>query len=137
MRRSILLLSLLLGALAISASATIPRRMLLGACEDKCDKDYEDNVRRCIADTQLGTPPDIKKEDAGGMEAKAYVPPTDTSFQLAEKKCRELQQPELDTCKTKCKPADTPDCGKVSMECDDSFKKGTLLAAWCRQSKGC
>jgi len=135
MRRSILLVSLLLAALMISASATTPRRMLLDACEDKCDQEYENNVRRCIAETKLGTPPEIKKEDQG-MMTKAYVPPTDTSFQLAEQKCRELQQPDRDACKAKCKPANV-DCGKVATECDDSFTKGTLLAAWCRQSKGC
>lgn len=55
-------------------------------------------------------------------------------FQLAEKECRRLQDPELTKCKAGC---NKKDCVAIGKKCDDSFDKGTMLAAWCRQKEGC
>lgn len=127
MKCSVVLLSLLLVALVSSASAASrPRRMLLDACEDKCQREYDANVRKCIADTKLGEPPVIK--------TFAYVPPKDTALQLAEQKCEELQAPQLEACKAKCKPADT---GNDCKKCDERYGADTQQAKWCRVAKGC
>jgi hypothetical protein len=131
-----------------SAAANTPRRALLDAysdCLDKCTAEYNKNVEKCIAGTKLGEPPAIASVGAVFVEA-AYVPPDKTAFQLTEKRCRELQDPEFTKCKYNCgkkecddceeeKPG--KDCGRVSKKCDEHFKEGTLLAAWCRTSNGC
>jgi hypothetical protein len=63
--------------LATPTAAASSRRMLLGTCEDDCSKTYEDNVKKCIADTKLGEPPAIAPA-MGGMVAMEYKPPVDT-----------------------------------------------------------
>jgi hypothetical protein len=130
-----------------SAAANTPRRALLDAhsdCLDKCTNEYNKNVEKCIAETQLGEPPAIKSFGAAsGNVSTAYVPPDKTAFELTKKRCRELQDPEFTKCKSNCeekKPEEKKSekgCEEVSKQCDENFKKGTLLAAWCRTSKGC
>ena len=58
-------------------------------------------------------------------------------FELVEEDCRKLQGPELDKCLMEGCKKDKKDCTAVGKKCDDSFKEGTMLAAWCRQEEGC
>lgn len=250
--------------LATPTAAASSRRMLLGTCEDDCSKTYEDNVKKCIADTKLGEPPAIAKADVGKADMFVdYVPPTDTGrdtmgdqahdvcshtscmcahaphdlagcrqpwqdnvytaivggeplkwerrvhghgphlscvschathgmcvacmvhgghrcmpgfawgcaamlttqpafnvrmcdvswrksrnlsvhlagsvahpagFQLAEKECRRLQDPELQKCKAAC---NKKDCNAIVKKCNDAFNEGSMLAAWCSKKEGC
>lgn len=128
------MLALACGLLVLlTAPGSANARMLLGTCEDDCQSDYEKNVKKCIAETKLGEPP-ATKAAAGAMAALAYVPPKDTGFELAEKECRRLQEPELNKCKLGC---NKKDCVAIGKKCDDTFDKGTMLAAWCREKEGC
>jgi hypothetical protein len=135
---------------ASSAAAITPRRALLDAysdCQDKCRNEYNNNVQKCIAETKIGDPPAMHSAGVASAEAAmAYIPPDKTAFQLTEKRCRELQDPEFTKCKYNCgkkecddcdKKKPEKDCGEVSKTCDEHFKEGTLLAAWCRTSNGC
>lgn len=133
-----LLLLALLASTAAADNTNKPRRMLLGTCEDDCTDQYNKNVQRCIADTQLGKPPALAPP-AGGLAAAnalAYIPPDMTGFELVEKECKSKQDPELAKCKADCKPKG-PDCTAVGKKCDASFQPGSMLAAWCRQESGC
>lgn len=130
-----LLASLLLAVLLAAPRADA--RALLATCEEDCQVIYEKNVKKCISETQLGEPPAIQAQGTAKAAAKAaadYVPPKDTGFELAEKECRRLQDPELAKCKEGC---NKKDCVAIAKKCDDSFDKGTMLAAWCRQKEGC
>lgn len=73
------LAALLVAVVLVAPSAAAsPRRALLNSCEDECTKTYEDNVKKCIAETKLGEPPALEKKQAVAMGALAYVPPKDT-----------------------------------------------------------
>ena len=132
----------LLAALLATAMASTPRRLLgnnklQDSCTDSCTATYNDNVQKCIADTDLGQPPVIGAASPGYgamPPPQAYVKPQQTAMQLAESKCRDLQAPELKKCTDACNKPATPSCAQ---QCDDSFGAGKLLAAWCRKAQGC
>jgi hypothetical protein len=110
---------------------------MLLSCEDDCQKDYENNVARCIAETQLGTPPVpagvTATKSANSAYSAIYVAPQKTSFEVVETECRRLQNDELNGCKAAC----GPDCNQVAKTCRSAFNAGTLMEAYCKKAKGC
>lgn len=155
MKQPSAILAVMLVVLACTAStnaAPTPRRLLAistiqqqtqqDVCMAQCQTDYQDNVQKCIADTNMGEPPAIayttsapvaQAGSAMSAPAQEYVRPTQTAFQMAESKCRDLQMPQLQMCQASC----VPPVESCAEKCDKSFGMGTMLAAWCRQKSGC
>lgn len=113
------------------AISTIQQQTQQDVCMAQCQTDYQDNVQKCIADTNMGEPPAIAYTTSA--PAQEYVRPTQTAFQMAESKCRDLQMPQLQMCQASC----VPPVESCAEKCDKSFGMGTMLAAWCRQKSGC
>jgi hypothetical protein len=147
---AILAVVLVLACTVSTSAAPIPRRLLAtnthphqsqqDACMAQCQTEYQDNVQKCIADTNMGEPPVIAYSHSAtgsalGAPAQEYVRPTQTAFQMAELKCRDLQMPELQKCQVGCVPPSAVE--SCAEKCDKSFGVGTMLAAWCRQKSGC
>jgi len=139
MKAATLLLSLLLVALVSSASAaSLPRRMLLGECEDNCQRENEIAWLNCVEETKPANPTTWMGGDA---------------FALAEERCRQQNASALESCKAECKPItppvdtkppvdteappDTSSGNACAKKCDNTFGKGTQQAAWCHVPKGC
>jgi hypothetical protein len=126
------LVVLLLVALVCASCASSSRSRMLLSCEDDCQKGYESNVARCIADYRIGPPPLPK---AVGFGTVVYTQPRSTAFELIEQDCRKQQAFEFNKCKAACVPA--RDCNEVVKTCRSTFKEGTVREAYCKQSKGC